>query len=295
MNSAVWRVLEGRAKSRPADPVLTFVDGSGQRTELSAKTLANNAAKAANALVDEAFIESGSRIALHVPWHWQRAVWSLAAWLVDATVVPNGDPTDCDLVIAGPDESIFVTGARELWVVSLHPFGLPNPSVPLGFMDAATIARMQPDSYMPQEANPLTPALDLSRLQINPSQVGAQPDGAQPDGAQPDGAQPDGAQPDGAQPDGAQPDGAQPDGALRVALSDDATQGELLAAAAGIGSRFGLAAGGRGLVAGEPDDAVTAWLITSLVPLACDASIVIATGDVDASAVSAQESARLLG
>ena len=250
VNSAVWRVLEGRAKARPADPVLTFVDGSGQRTELSAKTLANNAAKAANALVDEAFIESGSNIAFRVPWHWQRAVWSLAAWLVDATVVPNGDPADCDLVIAGPEESALITGARDLWVVSLHPFGLPNPSVPAGASDAATIARMQPDSFMPQDAEPLTPALDLSRLHVNPAQEDELPAGA--------------------------------------------TQDELLAAATGIGSRFGLVAGGRGLVVGEPEGAATAWLIASLVALACDASIVIATGEVDASAVAAQESARLL-
>lgn len=145
----IWTVLERRALTRPADPVITYVGADGSRTELSARTLANNVAKAANALRDDALHDPGARVAMHLPWHWQRSVWALAAWAVDLTIVPDGDPSDCDLVIADPQRAGALTGSAEVWVVSLHPFGLPNATVPGGTLDAATIARAMPDHFRP--------------------------------------------------------------------------------------------------------------------------------------------------
>ena len=245
----MWRALEDRVRRRPADPLVTYLDAEGQRTELSAKTFANNASKAANALRDEALLDPGARVALHVPWHWQRSVWTLAAWLVDATVVPNGAPGESDLIVAGPAEAVGLAaggfglrGSSELWVVSMHPFGLPNASLPEGSFDAATIARIQPDAFAPGSSSTGadgTPALIL-------------------------------------------PNGT------RLAQQD------LLDRAATIGARHALVSGERFAVVGEPADELEAWLLASLIPLTCDASIVMAGQSLDGDPIEIRESARLI-
>jgi len=211
-------------RRRPADPVVTFIAADGARTELSARTLANNVAKAANAIADHA--GHGARIATHLPWHWQRAVWALACWTADATVVPGGNPADADLVIAGPDEARTLTGSPDLWVVSLHPLGLAQP-VPAGSQAAATIAMTQPDALITPPVGDV-PALD-GRLQA-----------------------------------------------------------DLLSAAGArrVPSRFA--------VVGDPSDPVDAWLLPTMVPLACDASIVMIAPEVDIERAVAAEGATLL-
>lgn len=140
-----WQALEQRVRTRPSDPVVTFLAGDGSRTELSARTLANNVAKAANAIADDA--GPGARIGLHLPWHWQRPVWTLACWAADCTVVPEGDPADVDLSVAGPDEAAALIGGAPVWVISLHPLGLAQP-VPMGAQSAASIAMAQPDALL---------------------------------------------------------------------------------------------------------------------------------------------------
>lgn len=140
-----WKALEQRVRTRPSDPVVTYIAHDGSRTELSARTLANNVAKAANAIADDA--GPGARIGLHLPWHWQRAVWTLACWAADATVVPDGSPDEVDLLVSGPDEAPPLIGTGEVWVVSLHPLGLAQP-VPRGAQSASTIAMAQPDALL---------------------------------------------------------------------------------------------------------------------------------------------------
>lgn len=249
VSNPVWRALEDRVRRRPADPLVTYLDAEGQRTELSAKTFANNAAKAANALRDEALLDPGARVAMHVPWHWQRSVWTIAAWLVDATVLPNGAPDGCDLIVAGPAEAVGLAaggfgprGSSELWVVSMHPFGLPNASLPEGSLDAATIARIQPDAFAP--GAPLNA-----------------------------------------------PDGAP---ALILRAGTSLAQQDLLDRAATIGARHELQSGERFAAVGEPADELEAWLLASLVPIACDASIVMAGQSLEGQPVEIRESARLI-
>ena len=250
MSKPIWQALEDRVRHRPADPVVTYIDTDGQRTELSAKTLANNAAKAANALRDEAFVEAGSRVAFHVPWHWQRSVWTLAAWLVGTTVVPGGSPDQCDLVIAGPVEAPGVVSGEfgptrqgEVWVVSFHPFGLPNPSLPEGCLDAATIARIQPDAFAP----------DL--LAGDDDAVSA----------------------------------------LAFVGGASFGQQDLLQRAKAIGESHLLTPGQRFALVGLPVDELEGWLMGSLVPIVCDASIVMAAPGLDGGAIAGMESARLIG
>lgn len=145
MPNPVWELLASRERRKPSEPVVTYVAGDGTRTELSGRTLANNVAKTANALRDEAMLDAGSTLGMHVPWHWQRSVWALAAWCLGIAVAPNAN-ADLDLI-----EPTATGDVADAWAVSLHPFGLPNSTVPTGAADAATIVRVQPDAFVPDD------------------------------------------------------------------------------------------------------------------------------------------------
>ena len=153
MANAIWDLLETRVRQRPTDPVLTFVDRHGQRTELSARTLSNNVAKAANALREEGMLDCGESIRFDVGWHWQRPVWLLAGWTLGLTVTPDeGVIRISDLEQSNLDDTC--------WIVSRHPFGLPELGIPSEAVDAATIARLQPDAFLPEDVEASTLALD---------------------------------------------------------------------------------------------------------------------------------------
>lgn len=159
MVNAIWNLLESRVRQRPSDPVLTFVDHLGQRSELSARTLANNVAKAANALRDDAMLDCGEPIRFDVGWHWQRPVWLLASWTLGLTVTTDdGAIRISDLEQPNLDDTC--------WVVSRHPFGLPEPGIPGHVVDAATAARLQPDAFFAEAVEPSIDAIDAfgSRL-----------------------------------------------------------------------------------------------------------------------------------
>ena len=124
-------------------PLLTYYDlNSGERVELSHRTTDNWVAKTANLLVDNG-IGASDRVALVLPVHWQRAIWSLAIWRVGATVVspvhapltlnpdeiPEPHIADSDLVVRGPhplSQSVNV----DVIACSLRPLGLPFESSP---------------------------------------------------------------------------------------------------------------------------------------------------------------------
>ena len=98
-DGAIWPLIVQRARTQPSLPYLTSIDHEGMRTELSGTSLLNAVAKTAGALVTEADLEPGARIAMHLPWHWQRVAWTLAAWTVGAVVVEQGDAQQCDLLV----------------------------------------------------------------------------------------------------------------------------------------------------------------------------------------------------
>ena len=169
---SIATLLNRRVREQGAAPFVTHVSDAG-RTELSATTLMNAAAKIGNALLDEFDLSPGEAIGLALPPHWQRSCWLAGAWLAGIAVVPVDDPgwlpTDgVRLIVAGPREAAWLSGLHsgplsghpsgplsghpsgtraQVAVVSLHPLGMPE-AVPDGCLDATSLARIQPDAFM---------------------------------------------------------------------------------------------------------------------------------------------------
>ena len=166
MPNPVWDLVSDRERRRPSEPLLTHLAADGSRTELSARTLANNVAKAAGALRDEAMLDPGTVIGLRIPWHWQRSVWALAAWSV-GIAVDLGSSGEFDLIAPG----LAVAPGVPTWVVSMHPFGLPNASLPDGADDAALMMRLQPDAFLADEVDGTTLALRANSHDVSIAEV----------------------------------------------------------------------------------------------------------------------------
>ncbi len=133
----------------PGQPFITHLGVAG-RVELSGASVANAAAKIANALVNEFDLQPGDTVGTHLPWHWQRVTWLLGIWSAGCTVVPGGGE-ECDLLIAGPEQAVGLPGSVQ--VISTHPFGMPLDAAtvaqfPPGAEDVTLAVRMQPDQQM---------------------------------------------------------------------------------------------------------------------------------------------------
>ena len=154
--AVIWPMVAAKARDRAhaGAPVLTAYD-QGARTELSALTLANAVAKAANALVDEADIEPGDLVAVDLPWHWQRCVWLLACWSAGATVHLGRTDGRVRLQLVDPSVDGPLGGAASTWAVSLHPLGMPAADLPAGVEDAVLLARGGADDFLaPTQVGP---------------------------------------------------------------------------------------------------------------------------------------------
>ena len=139
------------AMHRGADrsqPFLTwYEDTHGYRVELSLATLLNGVAKCAGLLRDEYDIQPGDIVALHLPMHWQRAVWLGACWSVRAIAAPDyAGKAQLAIVGQGTPSSELALDVLE---VDLSPLALP--------------ARNHPDIFAPISAPALgDPAMLLA-------------------------------------------------------------------------------------------------------------------------------------
>jgi uncharacterized protein (TIGR03089 family) len=159
-----WSLLQRRRQRAAGLPVVTGIDRSG-RTELSATSLENAAAKIANALRDEFDLEPGSVVGIDLPVHWQRTAWCAGAWTAGCAVaidVESGAVARADLVVASADraQALVEAGAPAVQAVSLHPFGLPIVEpLPAGVSDVTLVVRQQPDAYLFEPPHGALPAL----------------------------------------------------------------------------------------------------------------------------------------
>lgn len=148
-----YAALQDRVKTSPAAPLVTYRDlESGERMELSAASLDNAIAKTAGLLRDELDTEPGDVVAIHLPLHWQRVVWLGACSAVGAVFAAGADPATCAIAVVDRDHLGLLGSAREDVVVSLAPFGLPEPGgAPVGVTEAAIAMRAHPDTFVPDE------------------------------------------------------------------------------------------------------------------------------------------------
>ena len=151
-------------------PLVTFYDDvSGERTELSAATLANWVAKTANLLQDEFDVGPGSTVAVTLPVHWQTAavllgVWSCGAAVLDTAGEDNDRFTEADVVLADADRlpPLEEQGLEQLMGLSLHPLGLGMAGYTGPARDFALEVRAHGDVFSPwQPVDPAGPGLVL--------------------------------------------------------------------------------------------------------------------------------------
>jgi len=171
-------LLTSAVGRNPAAPLVTWYDdGTGDRVELSATTLANWVAKAANLLQDEFDVAPGSAVAVALPVHWQTAavllaVWSCGATVLDAPAEDDGHLADVDLVMTTQDRIVAVEEAGgedgpDIVGLSLHPMGLGMSGYAGSARDFALEVRAQADVFVPwSPADPDSPGLRAGGLEL---------------------------------------------------------------------------------------------------------------------------------
>ena len=145
-------LLDPMLRADPVGPRITYYDdATGERIELSAATLANWAAKTGNLLRDELGAGPASRVAVLLPAHWQTAAVLFGVWWIGADVLLGdsaGDEADIALCTPSRLDEADTTGAAEVAVLSLDPFGRPAPDLPVGVTDYATAVRVHGDQIV---------------------------------------------------------------------------------------------------------------------------------------------------
>lgn len=145
-----------------ASPCLTYLDPrSGERTELSGRTVSLWVCKTANFVSDELGLGPGEVLALRLPNHWQAWSWLFGAWLAGAVVDLGspGDPVPDDAAAAvlerdRVDDAATQPHAVELISLALRPMALPGPPPPGGVIDYDTNIRAHGDRYRALGAGP---------------------------------------------------------------------------------------------------------------------------------------------
>jgi uncharacterized protein (TIGR03089 family) len=159
LSTLAGAILDPMLRADPVGPRITYYDdATGERIELSAVTLANWAAKTGNLLRDELGAGPGSRVAILLPAHWQTAAVLFGVWWIGAEALLDAGAADLALCTADRLEEADGTGAGEVAVLSLDPFGRPAADLPIGVTDYATAVRVHGDQIV-AERHP-GPALD---------------------------------------------------------------------------------------------------------------------------------------
>jgi uncharacterized protein (TIGR03089 family) len=131
-----------------ARPLLTYYDdATGERTELSAATLANWVAKTANLLVDGLGLGDGDVAAVRLPAHWQTAAVLLGCWSAGLAVDLAGTAHAAPVAFV-TEERIGEIRADEVYALALNPLAQPfRPAPPSGTLDYVIEVRAYGDHF----------------------------------------------------------------------------------------------------------------------------------------------------
>jgi uncharacterized protein (TIGR03089 family) len=143
-------LFAARLAADPGGPLVTFYDDvTGERAELSAKSLANWVAKTHFLLTDELACAPGDRAYVRLPVHWLAAPILFGCWYAGLEVVADpatatvafGDADSLSLLDAGE-----LAGLEQAFAVSLLSMARPSTPPP-GMADYASSVRPMPDSW----------------------------------------------------------------------------------------------------------------------------------------------------
>jgi uncharacterized protein (TIGR03089 family) len=149
----------------PSAPFLTFYDdGTGERAELSAKSLSNWVAKTHFLLTDSLGLEVGDQAVVQLPVHWLAAPILLGCWFAGLEVLSN--PIKPAAVAFADTPALTAAegpwpAADEVFAVSMLSMARPDLP-PAGAEDYSTAVRPMPDAWQSvrARATPVDPALD---------------------------------------------------------------------------------------------------------------------------------------
>jgi uncharacterized protein (TIGR03089 family) len=170
------QLLSAALVNDPARPLLTFYDDrTDERAELSVTTFGNWVAKTANLLVDGLDARPGQRVALHLPVHWQAAVWLSACWAAGLVAAPGAADGDITVVAADDPTSGQHTVSGEVVALGLGPLGLPRPGAapPAYALDYDREIHAHGDHFVPSAPDdPHAPALGLPDAALTAGELG---------------------------------------------------------------------------------------------------------------------------
>jgi len=156
-------------RTDPTVPLLTFYDDStGERAELSAKSLGNWVAKTHFLLLDGLGLTVGEQAAVRLPVHWLAAPILLGSWFAGLEVLSSpAGPVPVGFADAAALEERPLA-ADELYAVSLLSMARPDVPPP-GAEDFTSAVRPMPDAWsgVRAQAGPADPGLDgASRAEL---------------------------------------------------------------------------------------------------------------------------------
>jgi uncharacterized protein (TIGR03089 family) len=166
-----------RVRSDPASPLVTFYDdATGERAELSAKSMGNWVAKTHFLLLDELGLGSGDRAWVRLPVHWLAVPILFGCWYAGLEVVTSDSSVhDAEVLFADADSLVAsgYSGTADRLSVSLLSMAR-SAEPPEGAADYATSVRPQPDAWptVRPQAGSDDAALDgLSRAEVTSAAV----------------------------------------------------------------------------------------------------------------------------
>lgn len=164
-------LFDTRLQADPGAPLVTFYDDvSGERAELSARSLANWVAKTHFLLQDSLGLGPGDRALVALPVHWLAAPVLLGCWFAGLEVLSAGSPAADSAAVVFADAGSLpgLPGAPDVFAVSMLSMARPDVP-PAGAEDYALAVRPMPDSWagVRAQAGPADLALDgLSRTEL---------------------------------------------------------------------------------------------------------------------------------
>ena len=151
--------------AHPERPLVTWYDetpGRGARVELSARSLANWAAKTAGLVGDELGLGPGDRVAVDPVAHWLLPGLLAGIWTAGPEVVTTGGTVDAAVVVRGGGTAVDAEEIFTLDAASALQLGAPDdaPGAPPDSRDLPTALRPHPDRPGPARGAATDLALD---------------------------------------------------------------------------------------------------------------------------------------